>query len=244
MIVINDLYKSFDGDHVLSGVNLEILDGETLIIIGRSGCGKSVFLKHIVGLLKPDSGSVIVDDLDITRIDYKMLCEVRQRFGVVFQSAALFDSYTVRENVGMALRRFSGWPVEKIDQKIQWSLEAVDLNGVEEKYPSELSGGMKKRVGIARAIVMDPSFLLFDEPTTGVDPITADEINRLIMDLQKKLSVTSVIVTHDLDSAFQVGDRVAMLYDGKIQWIGTPEEIKRTKDPRIREFIVGRISKK
>jgi phospholipid/cholesterol/gamma-HCH transport system ATP-binding protein len=237
MIMIKDLFKSFDQNHVLRGINLDILEGETLVIIGRSGCGKSVLLKHIVGLLKPDKGSVFVDSLDITKINYKKLCKVRQRLGLVFQGAALFDSYTVEQNVGMALRRFSNLSEVKIERRIRWCLRAVDLKEVENKYPSELSGGMKKRVGIARAIAMNPSVVLFDEPTTGVDPITAVEINRLIMELQEKLTVTSVIVTHDLSSAFQVGNRIAMLYDGKIHGIGTPAEIRASRDPVVKRFI-------
>ena len=237
MIIIKDLFKSFGENHVLKGLNLNIHDGETLVIIGRSGCGKSVLLKHMIGLLKPDSGSVIVDDMDINKINYKKLCEVRQKFGVVFQGAALLDSYTVMQNVGMALTRFSGWPVVKIEQRVQWCLRAVNLDGAENKYPSELSGGMKKRVGVARAIAMNPSIILFDEPTTGVDPITAVEINHLIIELQKKLTVTSVIVTHDMGSAFQVGNRIAMLHNGKIHRIGTSEEIKKSSDPAIRQFI-------
>lgn len=239
MIIITDLYKSFDKKSVLKGLDLQILDGETMVVVGRSGFGKSVLLKIIIGLMKPDSGTIIVDDVDVIKVHYRELQEIRKRFGMVFQGSALFDSLTVGQNVGLALRKHSGWPEEQIQERIRECLRLVDLSGTELLYPSELSGGMKKRVGLARAIAMSPKFVLYDEPTTGLDPITGRAIDRLIVDMQKKLGITSVVVTHDLDSAFFVGDRIAMLHDGVIHFLGTPSEIADSHDPVVKQFITA-----
>lgn len=239
-IVCKDVRKSFFGKPVLEGVDLTIEKGETLVIMGRSGCGKSVLLKHFVGLLTADSGQVFVDDVDVCCLKRKKLFEVRMRFGMVFQSAALFDSDTVVENVGLALREHTDLEPEEITRICEEKLRMVGLEGVNDKRPSELSGGMKKRVGFARAIAMDPQCVLYDEPTTGLDPITADVINKLIVKLADELSITSVIVTHDLASAYRVADRIAMLHDGRIIFTGTPDEVRNTDHPVVRQFIEGR----
>jgi phospholipid/cholesterol/gamma-HCH transport system ATP-binding protein len=239
MIEIENLHKSFGDNKVLDGVNLKIEKGETIVIIGRSGCGKSVLLKHIIGLLKPDSGKIFIDGEDITSYNNEKLYELRQRFGMLFQASALFDSLTVEENVGLGLREHKLLPEEKIKEKVQEKLRIVGLSGVEDLRPAELSGGMKKRVGLARAIAMDPEFVLYDEPTTGLDPIMADAINDLIIDLRNKLSITSIAVTHDIVSASKIADRMAMLYQGKIIFVGTPDAIKNSGDPLVHQFITG-----
>ena len=237
MIVAQNLIKRFGDQLVLKDLNLEIVDGETMVVMGRSGCGKSVFLKIIIGLLRPDSGTVLVDGRDVTKVRYKELKEVRKRFGMVFQGAALFDSLTVQENVGLALRKHTRLPEVAVMDRIEECLRMVELEGTEDKYPAELSGGMQKRVGLARAIAMNPQYILYDEPTSGLDPITARSINKLIVDLQSRLSTTSIVVTHDIDSAFYVGDRVAMLYDGVIRFVGTAEAFRTVEDEIIRQFI-------
>ena len=224
---------------MLNDVNLEVQDGETMVVMGRSGCGKSVLLKHIIGLMKPDSGAVLVDGLDITKLDTKALAAVRKRFGMVFQSSALFDSMTVEQNVGLALRKHLGLPEEEVRRKIAASLEVVELEGVEDLFPSELSGGMKKRVALARAIAIDPEFILYDEPTAGLDPVTSRAINKLIVRLKERMSVTSVAVTHDVLSAFEIGDRIAILQDGAIRFEGTPDETRHCDDPIVDQFISG-----
>jgi phospholipid/cholesterol/gamma-HCH transport system ATP-binding protein len=239
MIKITDLHKTFEGQHVLRGLNLEINQGETLVIIGRSGCGKSVLLKHIIGILSPDQGQVIVDNQDISSLKGKDLVSLRMKFGMLFQGAALFDSLNVYENVGFALIEHTNMDQQKIKEKVRQSLVSVDLPGIEDKKPAELSGGMKKRVGLARAICNNPSIILYDEPTTGLDPIMADMINDLIIRLKEQLKVTSIVVTHDMVSAYKVGTRIAMLYEGKIIAQGTPDEIKNTQDPIVRQFITG-----
>jgi len=239
MIKIENLHKSFGDNKVLDGVNLEIEKGETIVIIGRSGCGKSVLLKHIIGLLRPDQGEIFIRGEDITSYADKRLFELRQRFGMLFQGSALFDSLTVEENVGLGLREHRLLPEDKIKERIREKLRLVGLSGVENLPPAQLSGGMKKRVGLARAIAMDPEFVLYDEPTTGLDPIMADAINDLIIDLRNKLSITSIAVTHDIVSASKIGDRIAMLYQGKIIFVGTPQEIKNVDDPLIQQFITG-----
>ncbi len=238
MIKIIDLYKSFDGKKVLNGVNLEILDGEIMIIMGGSGAGKTVLIKHMMGLLKPDRGKIYVDDIEITSLKEDELFKVVRLFGMVFQSAALFDSMTVEENIKFGLERL-GLPPDEIERRVKDSLERVDLPGIEKLMPSQLSGGMKKRVGLARAIALRPKILLYDEPTTGVDPIRADSINKLIVKMRDSLGVTSVIITHDIVSAFRVADRIAMLHDGRIIEIGTPEEIKNSPNPIVQQFIRG-----
>jgi phospholipid/cholesterol/gamma-HCH transport system ATP-binding protein len=210
-----------------------------MVIIGGSGSGKTVLLKLIIGLLKPDRGEIQVFGKDITRAKERDLNQIRKKFGMVFQEAALFDSLTIKENVGFFLREHSLLPESAISKKVEEKLEIVGLKGVEDLKPAMLSGGMKKRVALARAIVTDPEVILYDEPTTGIDPIMAGVINGLIKDLQSRLSPISVVVTHDIRSAFKVADRVAMLYDGKIIMVGTPEELKESKDPRIQKFIAS-----
>lgn len=239
MIEIINLSKSFTRSKVLDSLNLIINAGEVIVIIGRSGCGKSVLLKHIIGLIKPDMGQVIVDGNDMTRLEEYEMDNLRLSFGMLFQGAALFDSMTVGENVGFTLREHTDIPEEEIRKKVANSLELVGLKGIEKLMPSELSGGMKKRVGLARAICNSPKIILYDEPTTGLDPIMADAINDLIIDLNNKLKVTSIVVTHDMVSAYKIADRIAMLYKGKIIAIGAPDEIKNTKDPIVKQFITG-----
>lgn len=238
MIEIINLSKSFSSK-VLDNLNLVINSGEVIVIIGRSGCGKSVLLKHIIGLIKPDIGQVIVDGNDTTRLEEYEMDKLRLSFGMLFQGAALFDSMTVGENVGFTLREHTDTPEEDIRKKVADSLELVGLKGIENLMPSELSGGMKKRVGLARAICNNPKIILYDEPTTGLDPIMADAINDLIVDLNNKLNVTSIVVTHDMVSAFKIADRIAMLYKGRIITVGTPDDIKNTKDPIVKQFITG-----
>jgi len=239
MIRIVDLKKDFDDLEVLKGVNLTINRGETVVVLGRSGCGKSVLLRHIIGLMMPDSGKVFVDGLDVTELEEKQLYELRKRFGMLFQGAALFDSLSVLENVGLGLREHTDLSNEEIRKIACDKLEMVGLGRLDDKKPAELSGGMKKRVGLARAIAMDPPVVLYDEPTTGLDPIMADVINGLIRDLQKRLGITSIAVTHDIKSAYKIGDRLALLYDGKIVFEGTPEETRSTSDELVRQFIEG-----
>lgn len=240
MIKIVDVHKRFLGNQVLKGVNLTIPKGETVVVIGRSGCGKSVLLKHIIGLMRPDSGSILVDGTDVASLRGDDLYEFRKKFGMLFQSSALFDSLSVWENVGLGLAEHTKLSKQEIRRRASEKLALVGLEGVEDARPAELSGGMKKRVGLARAIAMDPEVILYDEPTTGLDPIMADVINHLIVRLRSTLKVTSVAVTHDMKSAYQIGDRLAMLYDGKIVFEGTPEEIRHTQDEAIRQFIEGR----
>ncbi|MCX5692372.1 MAG: ABC transporter ATP-binding protein [Candidatus Omnitrophica bacterium] len=239
MIEIINLSKSFTSSKVLDNLNLIINSGEVIVIIGRSGCGKSVLLKHIIGLIKPDMGQVIVDGNDMTRLEEYEMDKLRLSFGMLFQGSALFDSMTVGENVGFTLREHTDIPKKEIREKVANSLELVGLRGIENQMPAELSGGMKKRVGLARAICNRPKIILYDEPTTGLDPIMADAINDLIIDLNNKLNVTSIVVTHDMVSAYKIADRIAMLYKGKILAIGAPSEIKNTKDPIVKQFITG-----
>ncbi len=239
MIELKDVYKSFGNNHVLRGVNLKINRGDSVVVIGGSGSGKSVLLKHIIGLLKPDKGSVIIDGLDMSGLDEKHINEVRKKFGMLFQSSALFDSMPVWENVGFGLRQHTRLPDAEIKEIAVRKLKMVGLFGVEDVMPSELSGGMRKRVGLARAVAMEPEILLYDEPTTGLDPIMADAINELIIEMRGKLNVTSVAITHDMKSAYKIADRIAMLYNGLIIGSGTSDEIKNTSDPVIKQFITG-----
>jgi phospholipid/cholesterol/gamma-HCH transport system ATP-binding protein len=239
-IECRDVWKSFGRKRVLRGVDLAIEAGETVVIMGQSGTGKSVLLKHFVGLMVPDRGTILVDGQDVARLSRKKLFELRMRFGMVFQGAALFDSSTVDENVGLALREHTEKPGEEIRAIVEEKLRMVGLDGVGDKYPAELSGGMKKRVGFARAIAMDPECVLYDEPTTGLDPIMSDVINTLIIKLADELRITSVVVTHDLASAYKVADRIAMLHEGGIIFHGTPDEIRNTTHPMVRQFIEGR----
>ncbi len=239
MIDIINIIKSFGTNKVLDNLNLTIDSEEIMVIIGRSGCGKSVLLKHIIGLLKPDFGQVMIDGNDVTRMEDKELDKLRLSFGMLFQGAALFDSMNVYENVGFALLEHTEMSKLAIKEKVARSLKMVDLEGIEHLMPAELSGGMKKRVGLARAICNDAKIILYDEPTTGLDPIMADAINDLIINLNHKLKVTSIVVTHDMISAYKIANRIAMLYNGKIVEVGTPETIKNTKDPLVKQFITG-----
>lgn len=239
MIVITELWKNLGGNQVLKGINIQINKGEIFVIIGRSGCGKSVLLKHIIGILKPDRGKVEVLGQEIAKLSESKLNEIRMKFGMLFQGAALFDSLTVRENVGFFLDEHTKLNNETISKIVSEKLKLVGLPGVENLMPCDLSGGMRKRVGLARAIAMDPEIILYDEPTTGVDPVMATAINELIKNLQSKLSLTSIVVTHDMVSAYQIADRIAMLYDGKIIEVGIPDEIKNTKNPIVKQFITG-----
>jgi len=231
--------KSFGGRLVLNKLDLTIEKGETLVIIGRSGCGKSVFLKHLIGLLLPDEGEIRIDGVPTSALSGKQMNSLRMRFGMLFQASALFDSMTVGENVGFALYEHTVLSTRAVRERVEESLELVGLKGIQELKPSELSGGMKKRVALARAICMRPEFLLYDEPTTGLDPITADAINDLIIQMHDKLQITSVAVTHDMVSAYKIGTRIAMMYQGRIVKIGAPADIRSTDDPVVRQFITG-----
>ncbi|MCX7913734.1 MAG: ABC transporter ATP-binding protein [Thermodesulfovibrionales bacterium] len=239
MIEIIDLHKSFDGQEVLRGVNLKIEDKELIAIIGQSGGGKSVFLKHLIGLLKPDRGSIIIEGIDITKVRRKELDLVRQKFGVVFQGGALFDSLTVYDNIAFPLREKLMLHELKVRDRVEELLEDVGLSGIENKYPAEISGGMRKRVALARALVTEPKIVLFDEPTTGLDPILLHSIHDLIVETHRKYGFTGVIISHDIPEIFEVVDRVAFLYKGIIAEIGTPQEIQNSKNPVARQFLTG-----
>jgi phospholipid/cholesterol/gamma-HCH transport system ATP-binding protein len=239
MIEVRDLKKSFGAQKIFDGVNLRIETGESVVIIGRSGGGKSVLLKHIIGLLKPDSGAVLIDDENITPMDERELLRVRSKFGMLFQGAALFDSMTVAENIAFAFRRNRRMPEDEIRRKVAAALDVVELPGTENKKPSQLSGGMRKRVGLARAIIYQPQIVLYDEPTTGLDPVVSDSIDKLILRVRDHFKVTSVVVTHDMRSARRVGQRILMLHDKKIYAAGTPDEIFNSQDPIVRRFIEG-----
>lgn len=239
MIEVRNVWKSFNGQPVLKGVNLTIRDGETVVVIGRSGCGKSVLLKHLIGIVKPDAGEIFIDGEEITRMPERELNRVRKKFGMLFQGAALFDSLSVFENVAFGLLQHTDYSEEEIRLKVKENLSLVGLPGAEGKKPGELSGGMKKRVGLARAIAMDPKIILYDEPTTGIDPIMGDIINDLILKLHDKFHVTSIAVTHDMVSAYKIADRIALLYQGEIVQTGTPAEIKNSANPIVRQFISG-----
>jgi phospholipid/cholesterol/gamma-HCH transport system ATP-binding protein len=240
VIEFQDVHKAFGAKQVLGGLSLKIADAETLVIIGYSGTGKSVALKHIVGLLQPDSGDVIVDGRAVATLDRAGLTALREGIGYVFQFAALFDSMTVADNLALGLRRRRDLSDEEIEDRVREALALVDLSGTEERLPAELSGGMRKRVGIARAIALRPRYILYDEPTTGLDPVTSAVIDRLMVRTREHLSVTGVVVTHDMRSAYTVGDRIAMLYEGRIRQVGTVAEIQETEDPVVRQFIEGR----
>ncbi len=240
MIRLEGLYKAFGKNEVLRGVDLEIARGETMVVIGQSGSGKSVLLKHIIGLLCPDRGKVIVDGREITCLDENARLEVTRKCGYLFQAAALFDSMTVAENVAFGLTRYARLDGAEVRRIVTESLERVGLRGVEELMPAELSGGMKKRVGLARAIAYHPEIMLYDEPSAGIDPIRADSINDLINQLKRDMGVTSVVITHDMKSAFKVADRIAMLYGGLIVETGAPAAIAASKNPIVEQFINGR----
>lgn len=240
MIQLIDVHKSFGEKKVLQGFSLEVHEGETMVIIGYSGTGKSVAIKHIVGLLEPDRGTVIVDGLEVPKLRRQELYELRGRIGYVFQFAALFDSLTIGDNVAMGLRRQGQLTESEIAERVHEALELVDLPDVAPRYPAELSGGMRKRVGIARAIALRPKYILYDEPTTGLDPVTSAVIDQLMVRMREKLGVTGVVITHDMRSAYTVGSRIAMLYEGRVRWVGTVDEIKHTSDPVVRQFVEGR----
>jgi len=239
MIEIKNLYKSFEDKEVLRGVNLKIGKGHTTAIIGSSGSGKSVLLKHIMGLMKPDAGCVFLQGICVTDLTYEELKTVRKKMAMVFQGAALFDSMTIAENVGIGLHRHLKLKRKEIDERVTRCLNRVGLFGIEENFPSELSGGMQKRVAIARAIAMEPQILLYDEPTTGLDPIRANSINDLIVNLQNSLDVTSIVVTHDMNSVARVADFVAFLHNGRIHFEGTVEELANSNDQVLSNFVLG-----
>lgn len=239
MIRIRGLKKRLGSKQVLNGIDLDIPEGKTVVIMGRSGTGKSVLLKHIIGLMQPDEGQIEVDGEPIVGLGEHDLDKVRKRFGMLFQGAALFDSLTVGENVALPLREHTRLADAEVRRRVTERLDWVGLQGVEEMKPASLSGGMRKRVGLARALAMDPAYILYDEPTTGLDPIMADVINRLIRSLQQRIGVTSIVVTHDLRSAYHVGDVMAMLHEGHVVFAGTPEELKESGDPFVRQFIEG-----
>ncbi len=237
MISIRNLHKSFNGTKVLNGVNLNIATGETIVIIGRSGCGKSVLLKNIIGLLEPDEGEIVVDKMNVGLLSEKELYELRKRFGFLFQGAALFDSMNVLENVSLGLVENGKYTDEFIAKVVAEKLALVGLPGVEKLKPAELSGGMKKRVGLARALAANPDYIFYDEPTTGLDPVMADQIDALIADITQKLNVTSIVVTHDMFSVYTIAHRAALIHDGKIHFEGTPDELRASNDPIVKDFI-------
>ncbi len=239
MIEVRELKKRFGIHSILDGVSFRIEKGESVVIIGRSGGGKSVLLKHLIGLLKPDDGQVLIEGENIVPMDERQLLHVRRKFGMLFQSAALFDSMTVAENVAFALRRDRSLPEPEIRRKVAEMLEMVDLPGTEDKKPSELSGGMRKRVGLARAIIYQPEIVLYDEPTTGLDPIVSDSIDHLILRVRDRLDVTTVVVTHDMRSTRRLGQRILMLHNQRIYAAGTPDEIFNSPDPVVRRFVEG-----
>jgi len=239
MIEARQLKKSFGPQRVLDGVDLRVEKGESVVIIGRSGGGKSILLKHLIGLLGPDEGDVLIEGESIARMNERQLLNVRRKFGMLFQGAALFDSLTVAENVAFVLQRERKLTEQEIAKKVDEALEMVDLGGTQDKKPAELSGGMRKRVGLARAIIYQPRIVLYDEPTTGLDPIVADSIDQLIVRVRERLAVTTVAVTHDMRSARRIGQRILMLYRGRIHFNGTPEEIFQSQDPIVYRFVNG-----
>jgi len=239
-IELKGVAKAFGGKQVLTDFSLEVHEGEVVSVIGPSGSGKSTALKHIIGLIEPDAGEIWVDGDLVGDLTQDELYELRRKVGYVFQFAALFDSMTVFENVAMGLRRMKSLSDADIRDRVGDALDRVDLTGSEDKYPAELSGGMKKRAGVARAITLNPKYLLYDEPTTGLDPVTVTMVDRLISQMQEQLDVTSLVITHDLESAYRISDRIAMLYKGRVQAQGTPDSIRESEDPVVRAFVKGR----
>lgn len=238
VIDVQDLYKSFSGFAVLKGINLKMMEGTTTVVLGGSGSGKTVLMKHIMGLFKPDRGQVIVDGENVSTMGRQELSVFRERMGMVFQSSALFDSMTVGDNVAFPIREHNpGLTETQILEKVKEKLAVVDLHDVEQKYPAELSGGMRKRVGLARAIIRDPKIVLYDEPTTGLDPITTESVDEMIIHARERLRVTSVVISHDIGSAFHIGDRVAVINEGRIVAEGTPAELRKTQEPFTRQFL-------
>lgn len=239
-IELVDIYKSFGNKHILRGFTLDVKDGETMALVGFSGAGKSVTLKHIAGLLMPDSGSVCVDDQEVPKLSREELYDLRRKVGYVFQFAALFDSMTIGDNIAMGLLKQGELSSDEIDGRIAESLDLVELEGFEARMPAELSGGQKKRAGLARAIAFRPKYLLYDEPTSGLDPVTTTVIDDLILKMKRELGVTSLVITHDMGSAYRVGDRVAMLYEGRVLEVGTPDEIRNTENQIVKGFVEGK----
>lgn len=237
VIEVRDLWKTFGGNQVLKGVWLKMMPGTTTVVLGASGSGKTVLMKHIMGLFKPDRGDVIVDGENISAMDRQQLSKFRTRMGMVFQNSALFDSLTVGENVAFPLREHTKLSEEEIQKRVHDTLGVVELFGVEEKFPAELSGGMRKRVGLARAIVREPKIVLYDEPTTGLDPLTTESVDDMIVGAREKLHVTSVVISHDIGSAFHIGDHIAMLHEGKIVEEGPPEKLRHTQEPHTKHFL-------
>lgn len=240
MIEVRGLKKSIGRQEILRGVDLRVEKGETLVIIGRSGGGKSVLLKHLIGLMFPDAGEIWIDGENIIGLTERQLAPIRRKVGILFQAGALFDSMTVEQNIAFPLHESGERDEETIGRKVREMLEVVELEGEEQKMPVNLSGGMKKRVGLARSIIQRPSCVLYDEPTSGLDPVVSDSINRLIRRLQKRFGVTSVVVTHDMKSAVHVGDHIAYLHEGQIYFYGTPQELEKSDDPLIQDFLIGR----
>lgn len=239
VIKAENVYRKFGDRAILNGVDLEIYKGETFVIMGGSGCGKSTFLRHLIGALKPDAGKVYLLGKDLSAVNEDEMDALKKKIGMCFQASALFDSMTVGDNVSLPLREHTKLDKSVIDIVVKMKLELVGLRGFEDLMPSQLSGGMRKRVGLARAIVMDPEIVFYDEPTAGLDPIVAGVIDKLILDLSKKLAITSIVVTHDMKSVFSISDRVAMLYEGRVLEVGTSDEIKKSKNPMVQQFISG-----
>jgi len=240
MIRLVDVHKAFSAKRVLAGFSLDVTEGEAMVIIGFSGTGKSVAIKHIVGLLEPDAGEVWVDGLEVPKLSRRELYKLRAKIGYVFQFAALFDSVSIGDNVAMGLRKQQELSEREMQDRVHEALDLVDLPNVADRFPAELSGGMRKRVGIARAIALRPKYILYDEPTTGLDPVTSAVIDHLMIRMRDVLGVTSIIITHDVRSAYSVGTRIGMLYQGRVQQVGTVDEIRHTDDPVVRQFIEGR----
>jgi len=239
-IQLTDVRKSFGARLILNGISLEVRDGETLAVIGQSGAGKSVLLKTIVGLLEPDRGSVLVDGQEVSRLTREDLYELRRKVGYVFQFAALFDSMSVFDNVAMGLRRIAGISEDEVEQRVHESLQRVDMGSYAQRMPGQLSGGQRKRVGLAGAVSTRPRYLLYDEPTTGLDPVTTAVIDELILRMARELGVAGVVITHDMKSAFRVATRIALLYNGQIRFVGTAQEVEASRDPIVRGFVEGR----
>ncbi len=237
MIKVSNVFKSFGTQDVLKGVNLKVVSGKITFIIGKSGSGKSVLLKHILGLIKPDKGEIYINDKNVVSANKKELIEIRKEFGVMFQNVALFDSMTVFENIAFPLVEHTKLSQSEIKEIVKEKLHLVGLEGIEEKMPSELSGGMQKRVGLARAIVLNPKILLFDEPTTGLDPVICDSIDEMILETQKKLNLTCLVISHDIPATFKIADYVAMLDKGRIVEYGTPAELKKSDNEIVKEFL-------
>jgi phospholipid/cholesterol/gamma-HCH transport system ATP-binding protein len=239
-IVLDNVHKAYGEKAVLTGFSLTVPDGEVVSVIGPSGSGKSTTLKCIIGLVRPDEGTITVDGVNVHELPQDDLYEMRRKVGYVFQFAALFDSMTIGENVAMGLRRIQGMSPSEVQERVRESLALVDLEGIEDQYPAELSGGMRKRAGVARAIALRPRYLLYDEPTTGLDPLTVTMVDRLILSMRDELGVTSLVITHDIDSACRISDRIAMLYDGRVLESGPPDRIRESSNPRVRAFLEGK----